>query len=93
MDVAADAAVVNAARAGLSWARDRTGQSPWLMVSVSDGRDAHFRKAVFDPSRCPPIVPAPARGSVLLMPFTLVPVSIQAAAMAVDAVCRPVPLA
>ena len=54
VDVAADAAVVTAARTGLSWARARTGHSPWLMVSVSDGRDAHFRKAVFDPSRCPP---------------------------------------
>ena len=54
VDVAADAAVVTAARTGLSWARERTGHSPWLMVSVSDGRDAHFRKAVFDPSRCPP---------------------------------------
>ena len=59
VDVAADPAVVHAARMGLDWAQDRMGHSPWLMVSVSDGRDAHFRKAVFDPSRCPPECPRP----------------------------------
>ena len=54
VDVAADVAVVRAAREGLDWAWERTGQRPWLMVSVSDGSDAHFRKAVFDPGLCPP---------------------------------------
>lgn len=53
VDVAADAAVVCAARDGLEWAWERTGHRPWLMVSVSDGNDAHFRKAVFDPDLCP----------------------------------------
>ena len=35
VDVAADAAVVHAARDGLDWAWERTGRRPWLMVSVS----------------------------------------------------------
>ncbi|MEB3213441.1 MAG: LdpA C-terminal domain-containing domain [Leptolyngbyaceae bacterium] len=26
---------------------------PWLMVSLNDGEDPHFRKASFDPARCP----------------------------------------
>ena len=54
VDVAADLAVVRAAREGLDWAWERIGRRPWLMVSVSDGHDAHFRKAVFDPGLCPP---------------------------------------
>ncbi|MEM9214762.1 MAG: LdpA C-terminal domain-containing domain [Cyanobacteria bacterium P01_F01_bin.150] len=33
---------------------DITIQSPWLMVSLNDGEDPHFRKAAFDPERCPP---------------------------------------
>ena len=59
VDVAADAAVVHAARLGLHWARQRTGSSPWLMVSVSDGSDVHFRKAVFNPELCPSDCPRP----------------------------------
>ena len=54
VDVAADPAVVRAARLGLSWAAARGAPAVWLMVSISDGRDAHFRKAQFDPSCCPP---------------------------------------
>lgn len=54
VDVAADPAVVLAAREGLAWAEDQIGSRPWLMVSVRDGSDAHFRKAEFDPGRCPP---------------------------------------
>ncbi|KZR68341.1 putative oxidoreductase Fe-S binding subunit [Prochlorococcus marinus str. MIT 1313] len=53
VDVAADAAVVRAARQGLDWVQARSGFRPWLMVSISDGKDAHFRKAWFDPARCP----------------------------------------
>jgi len=59
VDVAADPAVVRAAREGLAWAEQRSGQRPWLMLSVSDGSDAHFRKAVFDPRRCPVDCPRP----------------------------------
>ena len=69
LDVAADAAVVAAARRGIAWARERTARSsapgprqvagPWLMVSLSDGADPHFRKASFDPALCPPDCPRP----------------------------------
>ena len=53
IDVAADEAVVHAAREGLNWVEERYGIRPWLMISLSDGKDAHFRKAWFDPQRCP----------------------------------------
>lgn len=53
IDAAADAAVVAAVRRGLSWAIQRGSCPPWLMVSLSDGPDPHFRKAWFDPQRCP----------------------------------------
>ncbi len=32
---------------------------PWLMVSLSDGDDPHFRKATFDATHCPPYCPRP----------------------------------
>lgn len=54
LDLAADAAVVAAARRGIAWARQRGAERPWLMVSLSDGSDPHFRKARFDSSLCPP---------------------------------------
>ena len=53
VDVGADPAVVRAARQGLDWLVDHGFPRPWLMVSISDGADAHFRKAWFDSSRCP----------------------------------------
>ncbi|MEB3159086.1 MAG: LdpA C-terminal domain-containing domain [Synechococcus sp.] len=59
VDVAADAAVVRAARAGLAWASAQGAPPVWLMVSVSDGSDAHFRKAQFDPRSCPADCPRP----------------------------------
>lgn len=59
VDVAADQAVVIAARQGLDWAEARNGHRPWLMVSVSDGMDTHFRKAWFDAQRCPLDCPRP----------------------------------
>ena len=68
VDVAADGAVVSAARRGIAWARQRHGEgvqapgpwrAPWLMVSLSDGEDPHFRKAWFDPLRCPPTCSRP----------------------------------
>ena len=61
VDVAADPAVVRAAREGLAWASERGFQRPWLMVSLSDGADAHFRKAWFDPRRCPLDCPRPCQ--------------------------------
>ncbi len=59
IDVAADAAVVAAARRGITWAEARGAARPWLMVSLSDGADPHFRKAWFDPQRCPPVCSRP----------------------------------
>ena len=53
IDAAADPAVVAAIRRGLAWAGARGSGRPWLMLSLSDGADPHFRKAWFDPRRCP----------------------------------------
>lgn len=53
IDVAADPAVIQAAVEALATAQMLGGQRPLLMVSVNDGADPHFRKAVFDPTRCP----------------------------------------
>jgi Fe-S-cluster-containing hydrogenase component 2 len=54
IDVAADLAVFHAARSGIAAAQTIKPCSPWLMVSLNDGEDPHFRKASFDPQRCPP---------------------------------------
>ncbi|GJP33421.1 hypothetical protein CLOM_g17968 [Closterium sp. NIES-68] len=72
IDCAAEPAVVAAAAEGIdaamAWAAGEgrgggewgeMGRRPWVMVSVSDGRDPHFRKAVFDASLCPPACPRP----------------------------------
>ena len=54
IDVAADPSVVKAARNGINWSKREFGKNPRLMISISDGKDIHFRKAKFDPSICPP---------------------------------------
>jgi Fe-S-cluster-containing hydrogenase component 2 len=60
LDVAADGAVVAAVRRGIDWARGQgLPRAPWLMLSLSDGEDPHFRKAFFDPDRCPGDCPRP----------------------------------
>ncbi|BBL86344.1 putative ldpA protein (chromatophore) [Paulinella micropora] len=61
IDVASNIAVVSAARRGIKWAMERGGKQPWLMVSLSDGDDPHFRKAWFDPSLCPSDCPRPCQ--------------------------------
>ena len=61
IDVAADAAVAAAARRGMAWAEARGAARPWLMLSLSDGADPHFRKASFDPQRCPSDCPRPCQ--------------------------------
>ncbi len=66
IDVAADPAVVAAAKSGLD-AAERIAKAaqrsdynrPWLMVSISAGEDPHFRKAEFDPAICPSDCPRP----------------------------------
>ena len=63
IDVAADPAVITAAKDALRVADDLAESaaakehsvpgSPWLMVSLNDGEDPHFRKAEFDSTECP----------------------------------------
>ncbi|HEY9770663.1 MAG TPA: LdpA C-terminal domain-containing domain [Coleofasciculaceae cyanobacterium] len=81
IDVAADPAVIAAAREGINAAQklkllkstepstSRSVQAPpfeggdsslpWLMVSINDGEDPHFRKAKFDVTQCPTDCPQP----------------------------------
>ena len=63
IDVAADPAVIASAREALEIAQtlshSTTRKMPWLMVSLNDGEDPHFRKAEFDITRCPPLCPRP----------------------------------
>ncbi|MFW6358512.1 MAG: circadian clock protein LdpA [Chroococcales cyanobacterium] len=69
IDVAAEAAVVATAQEGLAVAKDLQESAiaqgfspqarPWLMVSLNDGEDPHFRKAQFDPYLCPSDCPRP----------------------------------
>ncbi len=53
IDLAADEAVINVARDALDWVQTTHGKKPWVMISLSDGKDAHFRKAWFDQKLCP----------------------------------------
>jgi len=69
IDVAADSAVIAAAQEALKTAASlgeeaqRRGfgfrDTPWLMVSLNDGEDPHFRKAEFDSTQCPRECPRP----------------------------------
>ncbi len=67
IDMSASDAVVTAAEEGveaaMALAQGLLGQPlprrPWLMVSVNDQEDLHFRKASFDPARCPSDCPRP----------------------------------
>lgn len=63
IDVAADPAVIYAAQEGMdrAIALEPSQPRPWLMVSINDGEDPHFRKAWFDPSHCPPDCPQPCQ--------------------------------
>lgn len=69
IDVAADPAVIAAAKEALETAKQLTEMAksrgfkpnphPWLMVSLNDGEDPHFRKAEFNPKHCPADCPRP----------------------------------
>jgi len=59
IDVAAEESIVHAAKKGIEWAKKIFKNSPGLMISISDGNDIHFRKAKFDPFKCPPSCPRP----------------------------------
>jgi len=54
IDVAAEESIVYAAQKGINWAKEIFKNSPGIMISISDGNDIHFRKAKFDPLKCPP---------------------------------------
>lgn len=69
VDIAADPAVVASVCESFQVA-DKLSESlehpdfsysgrPWLMVSLNDGDDPHFRKAFFDPQFCPSDCPRP----------------------------------
>ncbi|KAG5011719.1 hypothetical protein JHK86_023980 [Glycine max] len=54
IDCAADASVLSAVNEGIEAARDIVClRRPWVMISVNDDKDLHFRKAEFDPEDCP----------------------------------------
>lgn len=63
VDVAADIAVIHTALEGIKTAQNFLPEakkrgyypqySPFLMVSINDGEDPHFRKAQFNPTLCP----------------------------------------
>lgn len=54
IDCAADASVVSAVNEGIEAAREIVPlRRPWVMISVNDDEDLHFRKAEFDPNDCP----------------------------------------
>jgi Fe-S-cluster-containing hydrogenase component 2 len=70
IDLAADPAVIAAAQQALQVAKDLRvdaqkrgfgykGNSPFLMVSLNDGEDPHFRKAEFNSTECPTDCPRP----------------------------------
>jgi Fe-S-cluster-containing hydrogenase component 2 len=69
IDLAADGAVIEAVQEGITVAQNLVTEaqkrgfspssSPWLMVSLNDGEDPHFRKAYFDPIYCPTNCPRP----------------------------------
>jgi Fe-S-cluster-containing hydrogenase component 2 len=66
IDVAADPAVIQAAQEGLQTAKGllqaqggKGWSLPWLMVSLNDGEDPHFRKASFQSQLCPEECPQP----------------------------------
>ncbi|KAL2459324.1 uncharacterized protein Fot_55013 [Forsythia ovata] len=54
IDCAAEASVVSAVNEGIEAARGIVPiRRPWVMISVNDDEDLHFRKAEFDPKDCP----------------------------------------
>ncbi|KAK8622502.1 hypothetical protein V6N13_117413 [Hibiscus sabdariffa] len=60
IDCAADPSVVSAVNEGIEAAREIVSiRRPWVMISVNDDEDLHFRKAEFDPENCPSDCPRP----------------------------------
>jgi Fe-S-cluster-containing hydrogenase component 2 len=69
IDIAADPAIVATLQEALTQVQQLAplasakgfspNPNPWLMVSLNDGEDPHFRKAEFDPQQCPQDCPRP----------------------------------
>lgn len=65
IDTAAEPAIVTAAIQGIDYALNQSAHwrepvhRPWLMISINDGEDPHFRKAAFDAAACPPLCRQP----------------------------------
>jgi Fe-S-cluster-containing hydrogenase component 2 len=60
IDIACDFATLNAAFDGISAAKRINSRiHPYLMISVSDDKDVHFRKVRFNPFLCPSDCPRP----------------------------------
>jgi Fe-S-cluster-containing hydrogenase component 2 len=69
IDVCADPVVIRVAQEALDLATTLADEAvtrghvplpkPWLMVSLNDGEDPHFRKAEFDATTCPSDCPRP----------------------------------
>ncbi len=54
IDLAADPAIIIAVKDAIASIQVQYPHvNPWLMVSLNDGEDPHFRKAEFDPNHCP----------------------------------------
>lgn len=72
VDVAADPAIIATAQEALRIAEQLmptaqrrgfgSGHRPWLMASINDGEDPHFRKAQFLPESCPTDCHQPCQG-------------------------------
>ena len=63
IDCAADPTIVSVVDQGIRAAQALCPEAPrpWIMVSINDDDDPHFRKAVFDPQMCPPDCPQPCK--------------------------------
>ena len=61
IDLSCDLAVINAAKDGIKSAKEifHLNFTPYLMISVNDDEDPHFRKAFFDSTKCPIDCPRP----------------------------------
>ena len=63
IDLSTDSGVLTSAREGIESAmlnnRNTDMKKPLMMISVNDYEDPHFRKAVFDVTKCPATCPRP----------------------------------
>lgn len=94
IDCAADQAVVQAVREGIAAAVQvaiRWGcpvPDPWLMVSVNDGNDPHFRKAVVKPdAECPHECSRPCEAACPAAAFRFTETSAGANAQVIEERC------